>query len=172
MPGRTQSSKYVRLRRGPLCFVRVSTPIQRPKNLRRRSSDSCSYLFLNLESNRQSKSLVFSNELSNVIILKVLAFARLRRSTISVTPSAEEIIAKSTAAANSLFPLAQQSVVYRASIAYVLQHVKAFVTAIQDQRDHTNSRHRKFKLFNDSTVLSPIFPIFCPIWARNGYQRS
>ena len=84
-----------------------------------------------------------------------------------MSPSAEEIIAKSTAAANSLFPLAQQSVVYRASIAYLLQHVKAFVAAIQGLKTHefTPSEVQAFQRFNGLvTHFSNILPHLGEKW--------
>jgi hypothetical protein len=48
--------------------------------------------------------------------------------------TAEELIQQCSQAASGLFPLAQVSVVYRASIAYVLQNTKGFIQAIQPLR--------------------------------------
>ena len=45
--------------------------------------------------------------------------------------TSEELISQTTAAASSLFPLAHSSVVYRASLAYILQNIKSFIRAIQ-----------------------------------------
>lgn len=45
--------------------------------------------------------------------------------------TSEELVQQAIRAASALFPLAQGSMVYRASIAYVLQQVKSFVFAIQ-----------------------------------------
>ena len=44
----------------------------------------------------------------------------------------EDIIAAATAEVNKMVPIAKESVVYRASIAYLLQHIRAFTTALQE----------------------------------------
>lgn len=49
--------------------------------------------------------------------------------------SSEDLIDTVIQAANSLFPLAQASFVYRASIAYILQHIKSFLTAIESLKN-------------------------------------
>ncbi|OHT16451.1 TKL family protein kinase [Tritrichomonas foetus] len=49
----------------------------------------------------------------------------------SDSQSTQDIIAETTSTANLLFPLAQESFVYRASIAYILQNIKSFIAAIQ-----------------------------------------
>ena len=65
------------------------------------------------------------------------AFANGKFGRISMSSGADkkqgpqDIIAETTSVANDLFPLAQESYVYRASIAYILQNIKSFVAAIQ-----------------------------------------
>ena len=46
--------------------------------------------------------------------------------------ASEDIIAAATAEVNKMVPIARESVVYRASIAYLLQHIRAFTTALQE----------------------------------------
>ncbi|OHS99947.1 TKL family protein kinase [Tritrichomonas foetus] len=45
--------------------------------------------------------------------------------------TSEDLINQTAAAASTIFPLAQSSVVYRASLAYILQNIKSFISAIQ-----------------------------------------
>lgn len=52
-----------------------------------------------------------------------------------MTSASAQLIQQAITAANSLFPLAQVSVVYRASIAYILQHIKSFIAAIKPMKN-------------------------------------
>ena len=47
----------------------------------------------------------------------------------------EDIIAAATAEVGKMIPIAKESVVYRASIAYLLQHVRAFLAALQELKN-------------------------------------
>lgn len=51
--------------------------------------------------------------------------------------SSEELINQICAAAQNISPLAQQSNVYRASLAYILQNIRSFITAIQPLKKKT-----------------------------------